>query len=228
MSLTRIVGDVHGKWNSYVNLVKNIDFNSIQVGDFGVGFAHGNSNKFVDNNVDTSKHCFIRGNHDNPTMCKFEMSGYISDGCVENGVMYIGGAWSIDWRYRTAGIDWWSDEECSYNELSTFIKMYENIKPRIMITHDCPSLAAYYMFVKNGNSIGGKSLHLTRTGEALQQMFEIHQPEFWFFGHWHTSKMMKINGTKFVCLDELDYIDIDFNNSDYTNKAIDEKFTNNG
>jgi hypothetical protein len=58
------------------------------------------------------------GNHDNPYMCKQDMVGYISDGTVEGDVMYIGGAWSIDnpvappgWYRRTAGFDWWFDEE---------------------------------------------------------------------------------------------------------------------
>lgn len=231
--ITRIIGDIHGKWNSYQKLIdtsyNNID-NSIQVGDFGVGFFPPQTteemNDFVKNNP--KSHRFIRGNHDNPHICKNEMYGYIQDGTVENDVMYIGGAWSIDQYYRTSGVDWWEDEQCSYEELSNFVDTYEKTKPRIMITHDCPTIAAYHMFVKNGNSIGGKSLHLTRTGEALQQMFEIHKPDFWFFGHWHNTVSRKIDNTVFVCLDELKYIDIDISDSLKIERSIDEKFNNGG
>jgi predicted phosphodiesterase len=48
----------------------------------------------------------------------------------------------------------------------------------------------------------------TRTGLALQAMFEIHQPEVWLFGHWHINKVQKIGATNFICLAELSFIDI--------------------
>lgn len=209
MTLTRLIGDIHGRWYNYELLTNTIEHRSVQVGDFGIGFNgpywHDRANDYHA----TKQHRFIRGNHDNPGMCREEMVGYIPDGTVENDVMYLGGAWSIDWQYRTAGIDWWRDEELSYRELDVLISVYEAAKPRVMITHDCPSLAAYYMFIKSGNSIGGKSLHLTRTGEALQTMFELHQPEEWYFGHWHATKSMKIEGTTFQCLGVDDYLDVE-------------------
>ncbi len=39
-----------------------------------------------------------------------------------------------------------------------------------------------------------------------QAMFEIHQPENWVFGHWHTNFKQCINNTKFKCLPELTYV----------------------
>lgn len=226
--ITRIIGDVHAEWNSYLKLIKDTDNefdNSVQVGDFGVGFLPPQRteemNHFLENS--SKNHRFIRGNHDNPEICKTQMNGYIPDGTVDNDIMYIGGAWSIDWQYRTPGVDWWRDEECSYEELSKFIAIYENIQPRVMITHDCPTTTAYHMFVKNGTSIGGKSLHLTRTGEAFQRMIEIHQPELWIYGHWHHSCSMKIDNTFFVCLDELDYIDVDLKDSSKAIETIEKK-----
>lgn len=209
MILTRIIGDIHGHWYNYALLTKNIEHNSIQVGDFGIGFNgtywHDRANK----HHATKQHRFIRGNHDNPNMCREDMVGYIPDGTIENDVMYLGGAWSIDWQYRTEGIDWWRDEELTYRELDELISVYEVVKPRVMITHDCPTIAAYYMFIKTGNSIGGNNLKLTRTGEALQTMFELHQPENWYFGHWHETKTMKINGTTFQCIGIDNYIDVE-------------------
>jgi hypothetical protein len=79
------------------------------------------------------------------------------------------------------------------------------------------------MFISTGLSIGGKNQIKTRTGEALQAMFDIHKPDYHFFGHWHVTKQMDIQGTRFVCLGELDYVDVDLDNSEITAKLLNEK-----
>lgn len=209
MTLTRLIGDIHGDWHDYQLVAAPIEHKSIQVGDFGIGFSgpywEDRTNQFHH----SGQHRFIRGNHDKPETCKNDMTGYIADGTVENDVMYVGGAWSIDYRYRTEGVDWWRDEEASTVELRQFLDTYAMIKPRVMITHDCPTLAAYYMFIREGKSIGGNVQYLTRTAETLQAMFEIHQPEEWYFGHWHATKSRVIDGTKFNCLGICDFVDVE-------------------
>lgn len=216
----RIIGDVHGYQNRYISVsVLPPDVSkSVQVGDMGVGFGQGDYwHKTLEEHMDKNNGFFIRGNHDNPDVVK-NMKNFINDGAVHDNVMYVGGAWSIDQDYRTPGLTWWADEQLSQNQLDTLIDVYSVVKPRVMITHDCPTLAAYYMFVKEGQSLAQKTQYLTRTGEALQRMFEIHQPDFHFFGHWHITKQMDINGTHFHCLGELDYIDFDFENLCYMNE----------
>jgi hypothetical protein len=42
------------------------------------------------------------------------------------------------------------------------------------------------------------------TGWALQELYNIHQPKLWIFGHWHRSKTIQHGKTKFMCLDELE------------------------
>lgn len=37
----------------------------------------------------------------------------------------------------------------------------------------------------------------------LQKMLEIHAPKVWVFGHYHKDWQSNIEGTKFVCLNEL-------------------------
>lgn len=208
--LTRLIGDIHGNFYDYQLLTQPIEHNSIQVGDFGIGFGQGDYwNEKVNDHQRSGQHRFIRGNHDSPELCRTEMVGWIPDGTVENDVMFIGGAWSIDHQWRTDGIDWWRDEECSYSQLNQFIDTYAIMRPRVVISHDCPTLTAYNMFVKHGQSIGGKSLHLTRTGEAFQTMFETHQPEEWYFGHWHQTKTFTMEGTKFQCLGIDDFVDVE-------------------
>jgi hypothetical protein len=220
MALTRIVGDIHGNFNEYSFYTLGVGRTrhagdpvppdrSIQVGDFGIGFYtpywHESVNDWMKKNPG---HRFIRGNHDDPNMCK-TMAGYIEDGYCENDVMFVGGAWSIDFAWRTPMVDWWPGEEVSSQRFEEIIEQYVQLKPRVMITHDCPTSVAWEMFLSKGLGLGDNRQIKTRTGEALQAMFEIHQPELWVFGHWHNTRRQEINGTTFQCLGELDFIDVD-------------------
>lgn len=220
MTLTRIVGDIHGKFNEYSFFSLGIGRprhsgdtpppeHSIQVGDFGIGFYKEHWHQMVNDWMkENPNHRFIRGNHDNPDKCK-EMSGYIPDGTVEGDVMFIGGAWSIDHSIRLEGYDWWRNEELSIEELNQLYDVYVDKKPRVMITHDCPTAVSWEMFISKGLSLGGLSQFKTRTGEALQAMFDAHKPEQWYFGHWHQTRQQEILGTKFHCLGELDFVDVE-------------------
>lgn len=226
MTITRIIGDVHCKYDQYRQLVSEYQ-SSIQVGDFGIGLMYPHwEDELEEWQSQNPDHRFIRGNHDNPSRCK-TMPGYIPDGKVENHVMMIGGAWSIDWQLRHEGLDWWRDEELSIGEFYTLFDVYNNVRPRIMITHDAPTEITYEMFVRTGLAIGGANAKKiqTLTGQALQEMHTVHQPDFWFFGHWHRSMAYKCGNTTFVCLKELDYIDVDLEDSAQILTAIDIKFT---
>jgi hypothetical protein len=215
--LTRIIGDIHGDFNEYRRVAtENFDGPTLQLGDFGIGFAgpywHDRVNEFHT----SGKHQFVRGNHDNPEKCD-EMLGWIPDGWVLNGAMFIGGAWSIDYAYRTPGVSWWEDEECSYEHFQDMIEDYKEVKPQVMVTHDGPMKVTEEMFVKSGHAMGGLNARLipTRTGQALQAMLDFHQPKFWFFGHWHKTMQYKYGETNFHCLGELDYVDFNFKTLEY-------------
>ena len=79
-----------------------------------------------------------------------------------------------------------------------------------MITHDCPEDVSKKLFIDTGKALAfGCVQHKTCTGQALQTMWEIHQPEFLAFGHWHETVSEKMNGTVFQCIGELDYIDVE-------------------
>ena len=208
MTKTRIVGDIHGNVHAYKAILENWKGPSVQVGDFGVGFAGPSwHNSVNDYHTANPQHRFIRGNHDNPDKCKNDMVSYINDGVVEGGVMYVGGAWSIDRQWRTEGLDWWEDEELSYQNLSDMMVLYNKIRPRVMITHDCPTSVAYALFISKGISMGKQ--FKTRTAEAFEQMFAAHRPEHWLFGHWHHTVNQNIYGTEFQCIGEHDFVDLE-------------------
>lgn len=223
MAITRLVGDIHGMINDYRfyslgigrSLKKDEVFErSIQIGDYGLGFGKPERDARINEWMkENPQHRFIRGNHDNPAVVK-TMAGYIPDGTVEGDVMFIGGAWSIDnpdappgWYKRTKDVNWWEDEECSEEEFARILDTYMQVKPRVMITHDCPHKIAGEMFWGSGLLKGPR--YENRTGNFLQKLFDMHQPEEWYFGHWHFT-MKHISGrTTFQCIGELDVVDVD-------------------
>lgn len=209
---TRFIGDVHGKWLEYLNIIKNPRYKcsqSIQVGDFGVGFGERKAYaEYVRETMDDN-HRFIRGNHDSPRVLDEWQPQWIPDMTVEGNTMFIGGAHSIDAALRIPEVSWWADEELSYEELSNAVELYEKTKPEVMVTHDIPDAVARHLFgfYKDANNP-------SRTRQAFNTMFFQcdHKPKLWIFGHWHENLDINIFGTRFICLNELSYIDIDLEN----------------
>ncbi len=199
--MTRFIGDVHGKFSQYEKIIADCD-ESIQVGDFGLGFAGSKETPSYDL-MATGNHRFIRGNHDNPAFCRAH-DFWIEDGYIEGDMMFVGGAYSIDKAFRTPFMDWWPDEECSIGQLNGFIDSYKIIKPRIMVTHTAPkAIPLYHM---GFSPIEGAS---TRMEDAFDYMWSLHKPEIWIFGHWHKSFDKVVDGTRFICLNELEHIDLE-------------------
>lgn len=203
--MTIFIGDVHGKYNQYKNILART-VNTIQVGDMGVGFRRTTGYRagtFMQNPPHYAMlaggHRFIRGNHDNPGVCRGH-SQWIPDGAVEGDMMFVGGAASINKHLRIPDYTWWEDEELSYKQLDDMITVYTTTKPRVMVTHDCPEeLAQVLLTIKSQLEPNG-----TRTRTAFQRMWSAHSPEIWVFGHWHHSFDHVLRGTRFVCLAELE------------------------
>jgi len=212
---TRLIGDIHGKVVDYKNFaIDKFEGPTIQIGDFGIGFGQGDYwLKSVSEFHKLGGHRFIRGNHDHPALCK-TMPSYIPDGTVENDVMFIGGAWSIDnpdapdgWYKRTENYDWWADEQCSNEEFEQMLETYKRVKPRVMITHDCPAKVSYQMFWESGHIKG--PVYSNRTSAWFDKFFDAHQPEEWYFGHWHYTMRHECRNTKFMCIGTLDFVDVE-------------------
>jgi len=174
MVATRLIGDIHGEYNLYLPLIQNCP-RSVQVGDFGMGFDYTGEADFVDSMLEgvPGEHQFIRGNHDSPEVCR-DCSACISDGDSINGTMFIGGATSIDKAIRTPNVNWWWDEEMSPDEAFEHLEDFLFIKPRVMITHECPESIAHYLCAKE-NKTKIEDSSLTRT--TFERMFYQHQPE---------------------------------------------------
>jgi Icc-related predicted phosphoesterase len=167
----------------------------VQVGDFGFGF--------VDPPVMQIKDRAIRGNHDNPAVC-MEHPNWICDGFIENNIMYIGGENSIDRRERTEGLDWWSDEQLSNDQLGDMIDRAIEFKPSVMVTHGCPAQMIETLF--------GDLKTASSTSRAFDIILDRVRPKLWIFGHYHRSRNVMINGTQFICCGIDEAVDIDLTN----------------
>lgn len=202
-----VIGDVHGKIDMYLKLVKSLDGPSIQVGDMGIGFR--------DVHLPTlENHKFFRGNHDNPSRCREHTNYYREYGYDEKtGIFNMAGAWSIDWKYRVEGASWWADEELDWASLQQAADLYLEVKPRYVLTHDCPSSVVPYLLAPvlipgdTSNSYFNAKLECknSRTTQVLQSMFERWQPQRWIFGHYHFDRIFDMQGTNFQCLAELSH-----------------------
>jgi len=206
----RFIGDVHGKKKAYFKLIKGCE-QSIQVGDMGIGFTK--FPKEWDKN-----HQFIRGNHDNPSLCK-KHPNYIGDSSLRicstgTKIFFLSGGFSIDWEWRQSynlasnsnKLIWWRAEELAEYQLVEAINEAKKFKPDIIVSHTCPNSIKDMII---GGNAEDKKKFKSRTEYALQELFEDYQPKLWVFGHFHTNQLIEKNGTNFVCLKELGVMDLE-------------------
>lgn len=201
MSKLFFIGDVHGKVDEYkkhlLNIEKDSDNYSIQVGDFGLNKQWDWASKNVGEN-----HYIIPGNHDQYPKCinhkrscgNYSFFSLKFDFGQELTLMTIRGANSIDKEYRTPGYDWFIQEELSTPEQYDAFDMYKTMKPSIVVSHDCPQSFRSTFF-----NIWDESA----TSMLLEDMFQYRQPMMWFFGHHHRNRLEFFKGTTFRCLAEL-------------------------
>lgn len=193
-----IISDLHGNAVKHLAYSKQYEY-TVQVGDLGFSYEYLKD-------IDPAKHKFIGGNHDNYTVLTHRPPDhYLGDfGSVALGGLnffFVRGAWSIDINMRTPGISWWPEEELSLRRLQEAVDAYAAVKPNVMMTHDCPRSVVEHvsdpmMLVDFGHDID----HQTNTQLALQKMLEIHQPRYWYFGHYHRHKPFMSGSTLFYCI----------------------------
>lgn len=155
--------------------------------------------------VSPGYHKFFKGNHDDyPFYIRDSHNNHIphpSDlgdfGCLQvyPNIFFVRGANSIDKNLRTAGIDWFTEEELTYEQCVQCVNQYTINRPDIVLSHDGPQIIVERWF-----GIQEKS----RTRQLLQSMLNIHTPKVWVFGHHHQRREQLIGQTVFVCLGELE------------------------
>ena len=219
----RLLGDIHSKYSGYLNLIKEAEY-SIQLGDFGFNYD-------ILESVDSNKHRVILGNHEtvhtdnNGELIKscehiLDNFGVIKTNSNIPDMFYIRGGHSIDKFYRTEGVDWFKDEELTYFQMLKAVEYYAINKPKIVISHETPASMIPYVANPNFNHL---KLKPSATAIMLEEMYRIHQPDFWFHAHYHLNKWYKPDHTNFFCIDELSYIDL---NDTYNGYKVDAQYYN--
>jgi Icc-related predicted phosphoesterase len=193
-----IIGDVHGKVSQYRKLLKryNPEY-SFQLGDFGFQKEY---DHYMKHCVYTNK--IIGGNHDYyPYYEEFKHSfrNWEYYNFDDLKIMTIRGAESVDKHLRTEGIDWFKEEEMSYQEQLRCYDDYCDNKPDIVLSHTAPRSVVKELF-----DIDTKST----TSQMMEHMLQSHRPLLWVFGHFHKSVQRVIEGTEFICLDELETLEL--------------------
>jgi hypothetical protein len=227
----RIIGDAHGwitakggfRGRCYSNLVAKAEY-SIQLGDFGFEKEYEMLKRF-----DPVRHRILAGNHDNYDAIP-DWPHFLGDfgvhavplGDGEFKFFYIRGGRSVDRRDRIEGRSWWRQEELNFQQATEAAKMYEALKPEIVLSHEAPAEVIPFV-LRSDNDWGVDPGY---TAKLLQACYIYHQPKVWIFGHMHknwdtvytgqgvTYRGQQIdNGsrrpTRFICLDELAFVDVD-------------------
>lgn len=179
------IGDIHGNFAEYKTILEKIrkidaDAITIQVGDLELD----NPSQI---NFLGEKDFFIHGNHDDVDACQ-KHPNFLGKFGYKHGIFYISGAKSNHMGY--------AHEELTVKELNDAIELYEKIKPEIVVSHDCPQSMREYFFYEKKK---------TFTSDALQEMWDIHAPKTWMFGHHHSSQHEVVDGTDFMCVAPVNY-----------------------
>lgn len=204
----RVIGDVHGHIAKYINIVQDAErdmIDTLQIGDLGFRNSFLGVERFRESARLHQHHYLIKGNHD---LYDNKLPWHLDDyGCIPNrpDSFYLRGGFSIDWRQRVEGLDYFKHEEVSVEMGREAIEMYSKVKPEYMFSHECPR-----SIVNKFNNPGilkmfgyNPDTFTTRTSEILEEMFKIHKPKAWYFGHYHKNWSQNVNGCQFRCIAEL-------------------------
>ena len=214
MTILRVIGDLHGDYSVYHNLVNRSCDYSVQLGDFGFDYS-------ILQNLDSDCHSIVLGNHSNYDIA-FTYPHILGNfrnvyqGPFE--FFFVRGAFSIDkeprlsYERNTGHKVWWKEEELTQLEGNMALNHYEKYKPKVMMTHEAPNDLCKMMSNKDMlRMFDIDENYESSTQILLQQMLEIHSPKLWLFGHWHRHRMLIYKSTTFICVGEKEYIDFDEN-----------------
>lgn len=147
---------------------------------------------------DPQKLRVLAGNHDDydaiPDFEEFFLGDFGTVPGTDDKVFFVRGAWSIDKEYRIPGVSWWEQEQLSWKQANECLDLYESLKNKVevVLSHDCPIPVA--------NSILKHYPQETLTGKLLYEMAKIHEPEAWYFGHYHVCWQKRMGRTHYRCL----------------------------
>ena len=205
-----IAGDTHGntKWVKHLTEVaaRSDCQVIIQVGDFGYFPDHRDGPRFLSavdqacaaNGVEL---WFIDGNHDDHTSLAELEHGHIPVNVTEHVTYlprgtrlhlggrtfgFLGGAFSVDWRDRTAGIDWWHHEVTDTDDVARLGTERLNV----LITHDAP---AGVDLLSSWRLPAEDQVRADDVRTLVAQAAAATSPQLLVHGHWHHGYESELN-----------------------------------
>ena len=102
----------------------------------------------------------------------------------------MGGAYSIDKRFREEGISWWPQESPSEEEFKSAKETLISNGRRVdyILTHTCP----LSLIPVPGCTVDPNDLELTGFLDRIWHEIEFRH---WYFGHWHTDEEINEKAT---------------------------------
>ena len=235
--LVGFIGDCHGDFGLLVDAVNKIQNDClnlygvlpskiIQLGDMGF-YPEGTLPKLPNLKRDPSqKFYFIRGNHEDHDSLPLGASQpqdvadewpeweFVPDGYYEDGILFIGGAWSIDQEFRkkkeeyynSLGVKfiykWYPSEEITKLKMGQ-IRAVTHKGLKVIVSHDGPNC----LYEQLCNPAFGPPRR-TRTADFLDKVLLEKAPERIIFGHHHKREDFNIQhpATKNIkghCIDML-------------------------
>lgn len=213
--MIRVIGDVHGKYEEYAAIAEKSEY-SVQIGDFGF---HTQWVKLNYSTLPSDKHKVIAGNHDDYDIAP-SYRNYLGDygEYTLNGVkfFFVRGGLSIDrvnrllTQFSTREKTYWSQEELNLVQMMDCLRVYQEAKPDIVLTH--VPCSTFSKVMSPDDSI----LQRFRFHEGFKEnhqllgdeMLKVHEPKLWISAHFHQSYCWKQGRTTFIGLDELEYVDL--------------------
>lgn len=188
----RLIGDIHGHIAEYEKLLEGCEY-SLQIGDMAIrGYAF---------DQDPERHKFFGGNHDNYDMIDNSPNNLGDFGVWDvpdfGPIFWVRGGFSVDYRSRRACDerignvvfiqDWWEEEEISHARCYEALDLYKQVKPKILVSHECPlNIVKFVCRPDFVYSLGyDNPIIKTKTNQLLQAMTDYHAPKLHVFGHYH-------------------------------------------
>lgn len=224
-----VVGDVHAEFDTLNYLIhkkhqiKHSLF--IQVGDFCVGFYKENFYKlkleWLNNELTENDNTLlvVRGNHDN-TLYFNDLEYNNESWNLSNlillpdysliktdlgNILCVGGEASIDYKYRTIGIDFWKDELPVFDENKLKYIIDNNIVINYMITHGMPTITyPLTNYVMDDEEVTEYCKLGRKVFDKIYQYLVVNNSQKiskWFSGHYHEPHFENVLGIDFIVLD---------------------------
>lgn len=195
-----VLSDVHGNILRCQDVaLRNPGVPIVQLGDLGVGFL---PRELIENLP--PNFWFFPGNHDNRKIAITMRNCLGHYGRFGNTIFFISGADSKDKALRTEGINWWPDEELTYEQGQKCVDEWVASSAQVIISHDLPQQIAENFFLIYDRS---------RTRQILDSMINARRPRLVVFGHHHRPFSKHHEGVEYrgLKIDETITLDISEN-----------------